>query len=45
RQVSIPDFHATIASAMGIDPSEELYAGERPVPLTDHGKPILELFS
>ena len=43
--VSIPDFHATIACAMGVDPSEELYAGERPVPLTDHGKPIRKLFS
>jgi len=42
--VSIPDFHATIACAMGVDPSEELYAGERPVPITDHGKPIRKLF-
>ena len=44
RPVSVPDFHATIAAAMGIDPSEELYAGDRPVPLTDHGEPIAELF-
>ncbi len=42
--VSIPDFHATIACALGIDPSLELYAGDRPVPLTDHGQPIRELF-
>lgn len=45
RPVSIPDFHATIANAMGIDSSRELYAGERPVPLTDHGVPIAELFA
>ena len=44
QRVSIPDFHATIACAMGVDPNEELYAGERPVPLTDHGKPIHQLF-
>ena len=25
---------------MGVDPSEELYAGERPIPITDRGKPI-----
>ncbi len=43
--ISIPDFHATIACAMGVDPAEELYAGERPVPITDHGKPIAKLFS
>ena len=42
--VSIPDFHATIACALGIDPSRKLYAGDRPVPLTDHGRPIQELF-
>ena len=43
--VSIPDFHATIACAMGVDPSEELYAGERPIPITDRGKPIRRLFA
>ena len=45
RPVSIPDFHATIHHALGIDPSEELYDGERPVPITDRGLPIAELFS
>lgn len=44
QPVSIPDFHATIACAMGIDPSQEFYAGDRPVPLTDHGQPIRKLF-
>jgi hypothetical protein len=44
RPVSIPDFHATIYCALGIDPSRELYADDRPVPITDHGRPIRELF-
>ena len=44
RPVSIPDFHATIHCALGIDPAKNLYAGDRPVPITDHGKPISELF-
>ena len=44
RPVSVPDLHATIHCALGIDPSEELYAGDRPVPITDGGKPVRELF-
>ncbi len=44
RRTSVPDWFATIYAALGIDYSEELYAGERPVPLTDHGQPIAELF-
>ncbi len=44
RAVSIPDFHATICWALGIDPHKELYAGDRPVPITDGGRPIAELF-
>lgn len=43
--VSIPDFHATIHAAMGIDPAHELYDGARPVPITDGGKPIGKLFA
>lgn len=42
--VSIPDFHATIHHAMGVDPTEYLYDGERPVPITDGGSPIAQLF-
>ena len=42
--VSIPDFHATIHAALGIDPAKELYDGPRPVPITDGGKPIRALF-
>jgi hypothetical protein len=43
--VSIPDFHATIHAALGINPARELRApGGRPVPITDHGRPIARLF-
>ncbi len=45
RPVSIADFHATIYNALGINPGKQLDAGGRPVPITDHGKPIAELFS
>lgn len=44
RPVSIPDFHATIHAALGIDYAKELYDGERPIPITDQGTPIRELF-
>ncbi len=43
--VPLVDFHATIHTAMGIDPHKELMDGSRPVPLTDGGKPIAALFS
>lgn len=43
--VSVPDFHATIHAALGIDPAHELFDGSRPVPVTDHGKPIEALFA
>jgi hypothetical protein len=42
--VSIPDFHATIHAALGIDPTKELLDGSRPVPITDGGVPIGRLF-
>ena len=45
RPVSVPDLHATIHSALGINPNEHLYAGERPVPITDGGVPIAEVFA
>lgn len=44
RPVSIPDFHATIHNALGIDYSKAIYSGDRPVPITDGGLPIHELF-
>ncbi|MCP5555046.1 MAG: DUF1501 domain-containing protein [Akkermansiaceae bacterium] len=43
--VSIPDFHATIHAAMGIDPHTELLDGSRPVPITDGGVPIASLLA
>lgn len=45
RPVSVADFHATIHCALGIDPAAELYDGDRPVPITDQGKPVRELFT
>jgi hypothetical protein len=46
RPVSVPDLHATIHATLGIDPSEELYtANDRPVPITDQGQPVGELFA
>ncbi len=45
RPVSIPDLHATIHAALGINPARELDAAGRPVPITDHGRPIAELFA
>ena len=42
--VTVPDFLATALTAMGIDPAKELFAGKRPVPITDNGRPIQALF-
>lgn len=43
--VSVPDFFATICAAVGIDYHKNLYDGDRPVPITDMGQPIGELFA
>lgn len=43
--VSIPDFHATIHAALGVNPAHELFDGSRPVPITDQGTPIAALFA
>ncbi len=43
KPVSVPDFHATAYTALGIDPSKELFAGDRPVLITDGGNPIVAL--
>ena len=45
QPVSVPDLFATILAAVGCDPHETLYAGNRPVPVTDGGVPIPQLFS
>lgn len=44
NSVSVPDFHATIHAALGINPAHELFDGSRPIPITDQGKPIAALF-
>ena len=43
--VSLPDFHATVHAALGVDPTKELMDGSRPVPITDGGLPVRALFS
>ena len=43
--VSVPDLFATVFATLGIDPKKELYDGDRPVPITDGGRPIAQLFS
>src|SRR5205085_4606584 len=42
--VCVPDFHATIFAALGIDPAKEVFDASRPVPITDGGVPIARLF-
>ena len=43
--VSVADWHATIYAAMGINPNKDLFDPlDRPVPITDGGKPIEALF-
>ena len=43
--VSVPDFFATMHAALGIDYTANLHAGDRPIPITDRGQPIPQLFS
>jgi len=43
--VSVPDLHATIHHALGVDYSKNLLHGDRPIPITDRGQPIPDLFS
>jgi hypothetical protein len=44
RPVSVPDWHSTIYHALEIDYHKDLYNGDRPVPITDRGTAIRELF-
>jgi hypothetical protein len=44
KPVSVPDYFATALAALQIDPTANLFDGDRPVPITDLGKPIAELF-
>jgi len=43
--VSVPDLHATIHCALGIDPEKFLHDDDRPVPITDMGQPVRRIFS
>ena len=43
--VGVPDFFATICAAVGVNYRKNLYDGDRPVPITDRGNPIVALFS
>jgi hypothetical protein len=40
----VPDLFATIIAALGVNPAKNLMDGERPVPVTDGGKPVAKLF-
>ena len=42
--VSVPDHFATICATLGVKPNKNLMDGERPVPITDGGKPVAKLF-
>ncbi len=45
RPVKIPDLHATLCHALGIDPDKEVMTPlQRPMKLVDNGSPVLELF-
>ncbi|MFM1769837.1 MAG: hypothetical protein RJA22_2366 [Verrucomicrobiota bacterium] len=44
--VSVPDLHATIHCALGINPARYLRdENDRPVPITDRGEPVRRLFA
>ena len=43
--VGVPDLFATVHRALGIDYSKNLFDGDRPVPITDMGEPIAQLFA
>ena len=46
KQVSIPDFNATIAYALGLPLDQVLYSpSKRPFTVVDKGRPITELFA
>ena len=46
RPVQVPDLHATVCHALGIDPDKEVMTPlDRPFKLVDGGKPVAELFA
>jgi uncharacterized protein (DUF1501 family) len=42
--ISVPDLHATIHCALGVNPEKYLYDEDRPVPITDRGQPVRAVF-
>ena len=42
--VSVPDLHASMHYALGIDPRKIIFDDDRPIPTTDMGTPIRDLF-
>jgi len=45
QPVSVPDLHATIHCALGINPAKHLRdESDRPIPVTDRGEPVRKLF-
>ncbi len=44
RPVSVPDLFATMLCTLGVNPEKNLFDGDRPVPMTDMGDPVRELF-
>lgn len=45
KPVSVPNFFATIYAAVGVDYTKNLYAGDRPVPVTDRGEPLYNMLT
>lgn len=45
RPVSVPDLFATKFAAMGLNPRTELFADDRPVPISDNGRPVTEILA
>ena len=44
--MQVPDIHATVCHALGIDPNKEVMTPlQRPMKLVDSGKPVKELFA
>ena len=43
--VTVPDLHATIHCALGINPEKFLHDEDRPVPITDRGQPLRQVFA
>lgn len=45
RPVEVPDIHASVCYALGINPDKEVITPlQRPLKLVDNGKPVMELF-